>query len=1208
MPSNSPGDTYTQILPGAPTPTLQCVTSFIYRQTRYIAYISGCQLNILTGPTTFVQALTFQSELNAVLADGSTGNIALIEDKRTINILEPSTDGWRKLWWEKKISLQSEDGGNKARCLSWGSEGEVLVGGSRNLSLYSTNKASRAASQETYQLDGQASHLRRPLWSKAVASPVGQVGFSPNGGLIATTGDCDKLVKIWRRLSFEEASFDFCYLPHGGVVTHVEWRPLNHRADDRRGSGISGRHDDDPEVVYTIASDGMLRVWRSGGFHDSEIVSLLTTMDLVGAIPKSPSILGEAGVRRPARYACILAFDTFGDAVTNSIFRQTGGGQISHSLEHLKDIITKSPDVVLELDGQGRMSAWGFESIGHKRRPDASDVDAPFHIAHAEGLDLRISEASNATLKFWFEEDVFNLIVHDFAGGVSWWQGKTEILFSPAAAAENRLRRIANWKGQAMHIEKVRGGHAGADLVSWDANHEAACWSISEDGAQLTGSSGKPEMIPVEVDYSALGYETGISDPSIVIANTELVAMVSPNGNDLVVLGRKDNHIEHRQTSSKEVKHLAILSPVPQNNFLAIGYDSNIVVLVQTRYKQYHEHSNAWTQIKAVSVEGLGLDISAMDWLPDGRLVLAVGNGMLITNNHINLANLSPELQESLDWNIGTNQDLTISTLAIKLRQHLPLWHPELLRYMVYNDKINTAASLLYKLSRKLKFWSEGDDLQILGDVEPQMLINDPEYNEFQHFNRNLSDELLEQLTEKKLPMLSSTEQNRLKGVVEAIIYIYEHAQGLDVLAVRYLFEWKIQLLDNSADISSSSSSEASVVQMHWREIAFAHQSKTQQALIDLLILHYDSKITWATARALGLTAWISDHAALVIVFEALAQSAYRATDPPDPTNASLYFLALHKKPTLLGLWRVSTWHKEQRATINFLKRDFGKPDAKIAAKKNAYALMGKRRFGYAAAFFLLADDPASAVGVLASQCNDVMLAVAVARSYGTGIETLIAERLLPQASQSMDQWYTSWCHMIVSQPSDAALALIKPLEGPMMWWQDDPLTILLYRHLHNSAPHETGEYTAVLRAARTLCRMGLSLIALDLVENWVFTYVPPSANRNDDTSTADWTDGRLHTDSNFDESSSLNASKPSPSIEHTQQEPPSVLDTFASPKPTLDGKAARESKAAALLANLRARQSTSGTQETDNSETQKREPTQFKEPDANSLLDNFGL
>nr|POE92361.1 atp-dependent dna helicase recq [Quercus suber] len=1210
MPSTSPGDKYVQILPGAPRPSLQCVTTFVYRQKRYIAYISGCQLNILTGPATFVQALTFRSELSAVLADGSTGSIALIVGKSNTYILEPRTEGWSKVWWVETLSLRREDRQDEAKCLSWGSEGEILVGGSRHLSLYSTSPASRTASQEISQPDGELLPERRSLWSKAVASSVSQAIFSPSGGLIATTGSRDKLVKIWRRLSFEEALFDFCYLPHGGVVTHVEWRPLDQHTEERRGSGISARHDEDPEVLYTIASDGILRVWRTGGLHDLEIVALLTSMDLVGAIPQSPSLSSKRKTASPARYACILGFDTFSHAVTSSIARQLGNTQVSHSLEHLKEVITKSPDVVLELDGQGRMSAWGLQSIGHKRRPEDSDVNVSFHVAHAEGLGLQITENTNATLTAWFEDDMFNLIVHDFIGGISWWRGGIDTFFSPGAATEKRLKLIATWHGQAANIKDIQYCHENSDLVSWTVNREPTYWTVTGDGIQLTMSSRKIKLPSKDDSSPAEGYQTGMSNPGITIANIDLVAMSSSDGKDLVMLERKDSYVEHRRMLGEEVKHLAFFSSAPQHNFLAVSYDTHVEVFIQDRYKQQHNgHSNAWMHIKTVSVQGLGLDIEALEWLSDGRLALAVGNGMLITNNEVFPADLPLELRESLNLDGEEGQVVTLPSLASRLRQDLPMWHPELLRYMIYHGRINAAAGLLHNLLARLKFWSEGDELQIVADANVQTLIDNSQFCESVKFNRDLIDELLEQLTIKNLPMLSSSEQHKLKGVIETIAYICENAHGLDVFAVRYLFEWKTQVLGVSVGDSNTSPGKDFVPQMQWRDIAFAYHSKTQQALIDILILHHDNKITWSIARSLGLTAWIVDREALATVFEALAQSAYRASDPPDPTNASLYFLASHKKTTLLALWRIATWHKEQRATINFLKRNFEAPDAKTAAKKNAYALMGKRRFDYAAAFFLLADDPVSAVGVLASQCEDIMLAVAVARLYGTGIKKLVLDRLLPQALQSKDRWYTTWCHAIISQPREAAYVLVKPLEGVVMWWQDDPLTLLLYKELRKTAPSEVDEYAAVMRATRILRRMGLSLMALDLVKNWMFAQAPTSISREDKASTADLNNGVLHAEGSSGQSSVLDTFiSPGSQEPNTKQAPPSFLDPFTTQAPVVDEKAAREAKAAELLAKLRAKKSTVNNADDAKRDTPKREPTQFKEPDTNSLLDNFGF
>lgn len=62
--------------------------------------------------------------------------------------------------------------------------------------------------------------------------------------------------------------------------------------------------------------------------------------------------------------------------------------------------------------------------------------------------------------------------------------------------------------------------------------------------------------------------------------------------------------------------------------------------------------------------------------------------------------------------------------------------------------------------------------------------------------------------------------------------------------------------------------------------------------------------------------------------------------------DCTLYYLALKKKSVLSGLWRMATWNKEQAMTIRLLANNFEDPRWKTAALKNAYALLGRRRFG----------------------------------------------------------------------------------------------------------------------------------------------------------------------------------------------------------------------------------------------------------------------
>jgi hypothetical protein len=77
-----------------------------------------------------------------------------------------------------------------------------------------------------------------------------------------------------------------------------------------------------------------------------------------------------------------------------------------------------------------------------------------------------------------------------------------------------------------------------------------------------------------------------------------------------------------------------------------------------------------------------------------------------------------------------------------------------------------------------------------------------------------------------------------------------------------------------------------------------------------------------------------------------IARNEYTKSDERNPVDCSIYYLALKKKTVLSGLWKMATWHREQGPTLRLLANNFNEPRWKTAALKNAYALMGKRRFG----------------------------------------------------------------------------------------------------------------------------------------------------------------------------------------------------------------------------------------------------------------------
>ncbi|KAK1087590.1 regulator of (H+)-ATPase in vacuolar membrane [Friedmanniomyces endolithicus] len=1161
IPSSSPSTDFIQILPGAPTCSLQALTTFTFRHKRYVVYISGCQLNICTSPTKLVQALTFDDELIATAAESQTGKIA-VAGKSDRYILEPVAEGWTKVWWKKSLGLGWEDAGDEAQCLSWSGEGDLLMGGTRQLSLFSTLPSSRTNSPAVSPADVDDLEERSALWSKPVASPVQYAVFCPSANLIATSGRYDRLIKIWRRLSFEEALFDYTYLPHPGAVTHVEWRPLYEHSNERRGSGISGRHEENPEVLYTIANDGLLRIWKTCGMHDPDIVVLHTSIDLVSAIPQSPSLAtnGSLTSQKPPRYAFTIPAEHFDTAVTAAVASSTGS-KTSHALEHLKETT----------------ATWSSEGEKLSSEPLASGDGESQHILLSTNGQLMVIEAFNTS------------------------SADPTMLCANEAHASNATDQFTvNGASDPAYIKlNTPAATAGRGHLFITADRDGVL------SRHILPSAGAVRDL-VEGEDSKTAISTGVTIPSCLEANENFAALLSSDGKELTVVDLKDGYIEHTQTFTARVRCMKWHKTSGGTSLLAVGLKTSVEVLGQARYDHHQEHST-WITIYQASIEGTGTDVSAIAWLHGANLAIAADNGIMVHGNMIATQGLGEEVSGRLDVRSSPALRIALPELASRLNQPLPVWHPEILSHFVGHGHPGAAIRTLRRLNEKLKYWSEGDGLHAQVDIaHDQLLVSDHE----EGLGKEIVEELAEQLDEKNLPAISRAEQGQLKLVVQALAFVCEHLEGLDLYALRYLFSWKLQLLhlvkaeETQAPIGTQTNGihhapqQSLVPQLHWREIAFATHSTTQQPLVDILISHYDNKLTWPIASALGLTAWLSDPEALASTFESLAQSSYRQTSPPDPINATLFFLALHKKQTLLGLWRIATGHKEQRATVNFLKRDFALQECKVAAKKNAYALMGKRRFEYAAAFFLLADDAASAVSLLAGQCGDAMLAIAVARLYsGDGsvvLRKLLEERLMPSAEKDGDRWSMSWCHSILDEKQEAAGALVRPLKGIRMWWQDDPAALMLYRQLRK-IPSEH-EYQAVLRGARVLRRMGLWVLAVDLVSKWTFVS----------------TDAHLP----------LVQTPVGAEANGIHDEPTSILDGFAGPEeplalpvdtdspappPVLDEKAARQAKAAELLAKLKAKKETASPSPAVASE-KKAQPTQFKEPDPSSLLDSFGF
>ena len=326
---------------------------------------------------------------------------------------------------------------------------------------------------------------------------------------------------------------------------------------------------------------------------------------------------------------------------------------------------------------------------------------------------------------------------------------------------------------------------------------------------------------------------------------------------------------------------------------------------------------------------------------------------------------------------------------------------------------------------------------------------------------------------------------------------------------------------------------------------------------------------------------------------------------------------------------------------MKLLRNDFSDPRWKTAAQKNAFALMGRRRFEYAAAFFLLADDLKSALGVIANQLEDIHLALAVGRVYGGDtcpeVQDLVRERILGAALQRGDRWMATWGFWFLGERGAAVRALVSPLDAlipapdsaaPRLeaksFLNDDPALVILYEQLRSKSLQtlrgamqvdagEEGRF--VIRTASLLRRMGCDVLALDLVQGWAFLKpeipqretvgeLPPSPSATRDPRSLLRRRSSLVVDdlgerprvqrgaSGSYQRSALDGFQEAPSMldGYEEKKVPSMLDDFSfgekktAPPSMLDDFSSPPKK----------------------DEKEAKKPTTFAEPEANSILDSF--
>ncbi|KAL9060742.1 MAG: hypothetical protein Q9162_000446 [Coniocarpon cinnabarinum] len=650
---------------------------------------------------------------------------------------------------------------------------------------------------------------------------------------------------------------------------------------------------------------------------------------------------------------------------------------------------------------------------------------------------------------------------------------------------------------------------------------------------------------------------------------------------------------QHTFSTHESVESASWCTLHEQQQALTVVLTHRVMIFLQASYDCILDQS-LWVLVKELDMLGYTtLPITDVLWTAKEMLVVSAGSQLFAFNTACECA-LESIWPFASALPVKTPQ--TLRTLSFLANRTLPVFHPQSLVQQLFCGQLTSVQDVLSELRERLKYWVEGEVLESSLNSDRSQEKQATCFNAdsdgaaletaFQGLNHSQDevDALIDNLRTSQLPWISATEQSYLRSFCGCMGALSTHKKSIDAAGLIYLSSLYIGM-DPSLTFGMSP----------WRSTVFALLSVSQDNLLDITMAQESgTSFPWAKARKHQTCLWILSRDTLCAHFELVARAEYTKAEDRDPLDCSLYYLALRKKSVLQGLWRMAHGHREREQTMRVLAQDFEEQRWKSAALKNAYALLGKQRAMYAAAWFLLAGEATSAVNVLAGdEVADLELAISVARVFdgddGPVLKAVIEQYLLPQALQEGDKWKAVYGFLMLKREDLALQACVRPLhevikganeaELPIdarMWWKADPAILTVYRQLrdqwsksrsrrNHAFPVSLREETnAVRAAARTYMRMGCGWLALNVLRTWEFSHPVRSLTRQQPLAFTDGIGNVLGRETK---------NKHGP---ESTQTAPSMLDGFESkpstpvPEPsTSRKKVTEESSASSILDNF---------------------------------------
>lgn len=205
--------------------------------------------------------------------------------------------------------------------------------------------------------------------------------------------------------------------------------------------------------------------------------------------------------------------------------------------------------------------------------------------------------------------------------------------------------------------------------------------------------------------------DTGILNPAMASASTiRKAALVDEDRNRLTIWDTNDAQLEFEEHFSQHdiIRDLDWTSTPDMQSILAVGFPHKVVLLSQLRY-DYLDSRPSWTQIREIWIRDLTPHpIGDSCWLTNGHLVIGAGNQLFVYDKDIDIGD---RLVSELRMPSRGLSSVDLFDIVSRLNGPLPVFHPQFLSQCILAGKSSLVHAILTTLHRKLKFYTEGDDL-----------------------------------------------------------------------------------------------------------------------------------------------------------------------------------------------------------------------------------------------------------------------------------------------------------------------------------------------------------------------------------------------------------------------------------------------------------------------------------------------------------------